>query len=190
MGSKCLFSVLKKSCPNLRSIDISGLTATSEGIMFLAHNYGQLAEFSMGSCIGDCEPALSQLFTNTPSLKSLKLRGIKITGECFVNLVAGPLEEIVFDNLYVTSPVPLCNVSLLNLAITKLPIFFGLNINSIRNEKLRGLCATRCSQLSGCMKSVDSVKNTVSFHFFFTLNTHGTSIWRVDNICICSIYTE
>uniref|UniRef100_A0ABD2XU29 F-box domain-containing protein n=1 Tax=Trichogramma kaykai TaxID=54128 RepID=A0ABD2XU29_9HYME len=108
MGSKALFTIVKRYCPQLTSIDITGLVSTREGIEFLAKNYKNVTNLAIGYCRENCEAAFSLLFENAQQLKSLRMKNVQISGSCFLNLPTNIVEELNLENLYVTSPVDFC----------------------------------------------------------------------------------
>ena len=93
-----IVNVIGKYGPNLRVIDITGVTVSTFDINSLINNCRHITKFSVGPTVRAyqyiCDKDLQKLFKRNPNLRYFKAFKTSMSGKCLLHL---PLETIEID---------------------------------------------------------------------------------------------
>lgn len=90
-------TVIGQFCPNLESVDVTGLTVNASGIRTLAKSCRNITKFNLGPTSYSCDNELRDLFEINQNLEYLTISKNDILGKCLLWLPAQVIHTIILE---------------------------------------------------------------------------------------------
>ena len=93
-------TIIGHFCPNLKIINITGITVTTCDIQSLTDHCHQITKFSIGPTNYVCDVDLQNLFSVNPKLRYFRVFNSIMSSQCLMFLPFESIEEIVLELLF------------------------------------------------------------------------------------------
>ncbi|XP_067209749.1 F-box/LRR-repeat protein 2 isoform X1 [Linepithema humile] len=95
--SQSTLTIVGKLCPNLESVDVTGLTVCASGIQMLAKNCRNITKFNLGPSSYSCDNELKELFKLNQNLEHLAITRNGVLGKCLLWLPAQTVHTVILE---------------------------------------------------------------------------------------------